>query len=174
MADDTCMLTALDSLDVYSRPDNDASLWGILPPGGCITISGVTADGWLGFDPGVAQAGNSGSFRYRWIAPGGSFTLTGDHDRIETVWGPAAGITYAMTFTTTPIYVEPDTSSFIADSLPGDSAACILSRMDGWYHISTSESPTPDVLSGWVNSMDVSVSGELDTIPELGEPVLPD
>jgi len=53
MNDDTCQLTALDSLDVYSRPDHDASLWGMLHPGGCITISGVTADGWLGFDPGV-------------------------------------------------------------------------------------------------------------------------
>ena len=31
-----------------------------------VITEGRTADGWLGFDPGVAQAANVGIFRLRW------------------------------------------------------------------------------------------------------------
>ena len=168
-----CHLTFSDSLEVYSRPDPVASIWGWILPGDTVTVTARTAEGWLGFDPGSAQAGNSGSFRFRWIAPGTSLSMIGDPGSVEEVWGPSAGITYAMTFYPVPVYVEPDNLSLIADSLPGGSAASIVSRKNGWLLLDTSDGPSPATQSGWILVEDVGISGALDSIPELGDPVLP-
>lgn len=169
----SCLLTVSDSLEVYSRPDPAASIWGWVIPGDTVTVWVKTAEGWLGFDPGTAQAGNSGSFRYRWVDPDASFSLIGNTGSVEEVWGPSAGITYAMTFDPVPVHVEPDTVSMTADSLPGGSAASIVSRRDGWFLVDTSDGPSPGTLSGWILAGEVGISGDLDSIPDLGDPVLP-
>jgi hypothetical protein len=167
------LLTARDTVAVRPRPDSASGVWGQLLPGDSVPLSGVTRDGWLGFDPGVAQAGNSGSFRYRWIAPGGPFLLTGDPGGLDSLWGPAAAVVYAMTFDPVPVFVEPDSLATAADSLPGGSAARIVSRLHGWYLVDPSFGPSPETVSGWVREEDVSVSGDLRMVPLLADPVLP-
>jgi len=167
------LLTAADTVVIRPRPDSASAVWGLLLPGESVPLSGVTLDGWLGFEPGVAQAGNSGSFRYRWIAPGESFLLAGDRDLLDTVWGSSAGIVYAMTFCPVPVFVEPDGFATIADSLPAGSAAVIVSRLSGWYLVDSSAGPTPETESGWVREEDVSISGDLGRVPLLEEPILP-
>jgi hypothetical protein len=153
------LITALDTLCVYSRPDPGMPEWGILAPGDSIAPSARTSDGWLGFDPGVAQAGNSGSFRYRWIAPGGPYSVRGDPESLEVVWGPAAGSAYVMTFDPVPVHSEPDSLSAVLDSLPGNSAAVITDRVPGWFLVNPSEGPSPGTVPGWVREECVSVSG---------------
>lgn len=154
-------LTAEESLTVYARPDSSAGEWGTLAPGDSVSINVRTADGWLGFEPGVAQAGNSGSFRYRWIASGEPFSLVGNTASLQVVWGPSKGIIYAMTFGPVPVHADPDSLSAVVDSLPGNSAAAILSSVQGWYLVDPSEGPSPGTASGWVNSGEISISGEL-------------
>jgi hypothetical protein len=167
------LLTATDTVVVCPRPDSASGLWGLLLPGDSILLAGMTMDGWLGFEPGVAQAGNSGSFRYRWIAPGEPFLLTGDRDDLDILWGSSAGIVYAMTFCPVPVFVEPDSLATVADSLPAGSAAGIVSRTQGWYLVDPSCGPSPETASGWVREEDVSVNGDLGKAPLLGEPLLP-
>ena len=72
----SCQYTANADVTIYMRPATTADVFSEQPAGFTTPIGARTSDGWLGFDPGVAQAANIGSFRLRWLAPG-SGTLSG-------------------------------------------------------------------------------------------------
>ena len=160
-----CILVCLDSVAVFTRPDSSVLFSSSLAPRDQVVISGRTDDGWLGFDPGVAQAANIGSFRLRWIAGDSKYITDGVLSCVPVVWGPQADITYAMIYETSPIYSEPDSNSAVVDSVPSSCAAGILSRTEDWYLLDLSTGPLGLDIEGWIESMDVSVSGNLDTIP---------
>lgn len=159
-----CTLVCLDSTDVFTRPDSSALLMGKLAPRTTVVISGKTVDGWLGFDPGVAQAGNTGSFRYRWISETAQYVLDGQLAEVPVVWGPISGITYAMTGFAEPLYSEPDSSSEIVDSIASSSAAAVIAMNEDWYLVDLSEGPEERDVQGWIPSIGVSVSGSLDSV----------
>ena len=160
-----CILICVDSVDVFTRPDSAALFMSRLAPRNQVVISGKTVDGWLGFDPGVAQAANIGSFRLRWIAGNETFVIDGELSDVPLVWGPAAGITYAMIYLASPLYSEPDLFSAVVDSIPFSSAACIVSRTEDWYFLDLSIGPLGQDIEGWIEAADISVNGNLDTIP---------
>ena len=160
-----CILVCLDSVDVFTRPDSSSLFMSSLAPGDQVVISGRTDDGWFGFDPGVAQAANIGSFRLRWIAADERYVTDGELSCVPVVWGPKAGITYAMIYETSPLYSEPDSLSAVVDSVPSSCAAAIISRTEDWYLLDLREGSLGLDIEGWIESMDVSVSGDLDTIP---------
>ncbi|RKZ09117.1 hypothetical protein DRQ25_07425 [Candidatus Fermentibacteria bacterium] len=160
-----CILVCIDSVDVFNRPDSSAVFVIKLAPDNQVVISGRTVDGWLGFDPGVAQAANIGSFRLRWISGDAQYVTDGVLSSVPVVWGPKAGITYAMIYESSPLYSEPDTNSAVVDSVPSSSAAGIVSRTEDWYLLDLSIGPLGQNVEGWIRSMDVSASGDLDTIP---------
>ncbi len=62
-----CEFTGTADLTVYRLPTADSDIFGTLPAGETHEVLARTADGWVGFDPGVAQAGNTGLARHRWI-----------------------------------------------------------------------------------------------------------
>lgn len=62
-----CNFTANADLTVYRLPDGTSSLFGTISAGETHEALARTADGWIGFDPGVAQAGNVGLARHRWV-----------------------------------------------------------------------------------------------------------
>ena len=64
---ESCTLTANTSVTAYRLPDASSNVFGTMPAGDTFVILARTADGWLGFDPGVAQAANIGLARHRWI-----------------------------------------------------------------------------------------------------------
>lgn len=158
LSESIVMVVAEDSVAVSARPDAADAVWGALVPGDSVVIEATTRDGWLGFDPGVAQAGNSGSFRYRWIGPGRSYSVIGDPSTLEVVWGPRAGIPYAMTFEAVDVHSEPDPLSSVLGQLPGGSAAAIVSQEGDWLEIDPSEGPAPDSPAGWISLTEVSIS----------------
>ena len=160
-----CTLTCTDSVDVFTRPDSSAMLMVRLAPGDQVVLSGRTIDGWLGFDPGVAQAANIGSFRLRWIAGDARYVTDGALSSVPVVWGPQSGITYAMIYESSPLYSEPDSNSAIVDSVPSSSAAGIVLRTEDWYLLDLSIGPLGQGIKGWIRAADVSVNGDLDTIP---------
>ena len=160
-----CLLISLDSIPVFQRPDSCAAVWSMLAAFEGVVLSGRTVDGWLGFDPGVAQAANIGSFRLRWISEGENFVIDGELDSVSVVWGPGADITYAMIYQDSPLFAEPDSLSTVIDSIPSGSAAGIILRTEEWYLLDLNESPLEDSVQGWIQSLPVSVSGDLDTIP---------
>ena len=160
-----CTLICLDSIDVFTRPDSSAMFMIRLAPRNQVIISGRTADGWLGFDPGVAQAANIGSFRLRWIAGDARYVIDGELSSVPVVWGPRVGITYAMIYETSLLYSEPDNTSAIVDSMPSSSAAGIVSKTEDWYLLDLSIGPLGLDIKGWIRAADVSVNGDLDSIP---------
>jgi len=160
-----CTLTCTDSVDVFTRPDSSALLMIRLAPRDQVVLSGRTIDGWLGFDPGVAQAANIGSFRLRWIADDAQYVTDGALSSVPVVWGPRAGITYAMIYESSPLYSEPDSNSAIVDSVPFSCAAAIIFRTEDWYLLDLSDGSLELDIEGWMKAMDVSINGDLDTIP---------
>ena len=161
-----CILIASDSIDIMLRPDSTAAKWSTLPPGDSVNVSGRTESGWLGFDPGVAQAANTGSFRYRWIREGEAFSLRGSIGNVPVVWSPEPGIPYAMIYEDTPIYREPDTLSEQTDSVYAGSAASVISKTENWYLLNLEEGPEPRNGEGWISGQIVSINGDIDSIPE--------
>ena len=63
----TCEFTANVPLTVYRLPDSTSVVFGTMSSGETHTVLAHTAEGWLGFDPGIAQAGNIGLAHHRWV-----------------------------------------------------------------------------------------------------------
>jgi hypothetical protein len=93
-----------------------------------VTIEGRTANGWLGFDPGVAQAANVGAFRLRWLDPEDPVRLEGDCDAVPKVVGPVPGVCYTMPMEETHVYQSPDTASAVVATMNWGDYAMVL----GW------------------------------------------
>lgn len=62
-----CEFTGTTDLTAYRLPDPLSPVFGTIPAGETHEVLARTADGWIGFDPGIAQAGNVGLARHRWI-----------------------------------------------------------------------------------------------------------
>ncbi len=62
-----CEFTGNTALTVYRLPNASSDVFGTLPAGETHEVLARTANGWIGFDPGVAQAGNTGLARHRWV-----------------------------------------------------------------------------------------------------------
>lgn len=147
-----------DTTVSYTRPDSASTLFAQLFPGDTLTVSAVSSSGWLGFDPGVAQAGNVGIFRFRWVPPDGGFELLGDTVAMSPSWTPRAGIPYAMALEDLPVLSEPDSLSAVTDTLPAGSAAAIIQSADDWYRLDLQQGPLDRCAVGWVREEGVSVS----------------
>jgi hypothetical protein len=160
-------LACLDSIPVYARPDSSSDIFASVSPGDSLTILVRTEEGWLGFDPGVAQAPNTGSFRYRWISPHDDFVLSGDPGILPEIWGPDAGPVYGMIAVETVLLSESDSLSAAVDTLPPGSAAAVAGRRDGWLLLDPGQGPAGEGNEGWVPTADISVSGDLDSITEI-------
>ena len=65
--DGPCSFTSHTSLTVYRLPDSGSDVFGTMSAGETHEVLAYTTEGWLGFDPGVAQAGNIGLAHHRWI-----------------------------------------------------------------------------------------------------------
>ncbi|HLC05500.1 MAG TPA: hypothetical protein VJK02_20880 [Anaerolineales bacterium] len=69
-----CMFTANTAVTAYRLPDDSSDVFGTISAGETHEALARTADGWVGFDPGVAQAANVGLARHRWILLNASMT----------------------------------------------------------------------------------------------------
>src|SRR5688572_26794105 len=62
-----CELSGTNAVTIYQRPSAASDEFGTFGPGQTFQPSAKTADGFYGFEPGDAQAGNVGLFRLRWV-----------------------------------------------------------------------------------------------------------
>jgi hypothetical protein len=62
-----CIFTANVDVAAYRLPDWTSAHFGTIPAGETHEVLARTSDGWLGFDPGIAQAGNIGLAHHRWV-----------------------------------------------------------------------------------------------------------
>lgn len=152
------VISVNDTTVSYTRPDSASTFFARLLPGDAVIVSAISSSGWLGFDPGVAQAGNVGVFRCRWVPPDDGYELLGDTAALSPSWTPGAGIPYAMALEDTPVLSGPDSLASVTDTLPAGSAAAIIERADEWYRVDLEQGPLERCVVGWVRMEGISVS----------------
>jgi hypothetical protein len=62
-----CEFAANTAISAYRLPDDSSDFFGTVGSGETHEALARTAEGWLGFDPGIAQAGNIGLAHHRWV-----------------------------------------------------------------------------------------------------------
>jgi hypothetical protein len=162
-----CTYTANADVTIYTRPDTAADVFSEQGAGFSILVSARAAGGWLGFDPGVAQAANIGPFRLRWLPPR-SGTLSGSCS-LPLVWAPQAGVCYDMPMDTTNVYASPDSSSAVLFVLDlGEFAAILGTSPDGnWVQVDLGPGNTGSNVTGWVSASSLNVSGPCSGLPTI-------
>lgn len=154
-----CELVANESTTIYMRPSAAADVFSTLGSGERVDVRFKTADGFYSFDPGVAQAGNVGLFRERWILKSHQVSLVGDCAAVPVVVAPIAGICYAMIMADTPVYSNPDTaSSVLEDLVVGDYAMAIGTSL-GWVQVDLDVSSLMTEGTGWVQDSQIGYNG---------------
>jgi hypothetical protein len=162
-----CEIVADGSTAVYQRPSIASDFFGTLSPGDRMQAAAYTADGWFGFDPGVAQAANVGVFRNRWVQWGAAFHLEGAYDSLPLVVGPPPGVCFLMASNDTPVYASPDVSSAVIATIHLDDYAKAIGRVTGWFKVDLSAGSTGILQQGWIAEDLANLNGPCDGLPTL-------
>ncbi len=145
---------------LYDRPSADAQVFSEVEAGFTAVVTARTSGGWVGFDPGVAQAANSGVFRLRW-AHFGEVTLTGVCVSVsEATWLPAADACYTMPMDSVTVYSGANTSASVLATLePEDFAAVVGYTNNGWAQVDLGPGNTGLTGLGWVEQDTLNLNG---------------
>ncbi|MBN1641124.1 MAG: protein kinase [Anaerolineae bacterium] len=169
-----CEAVANQEVWIYARPpvtellSTTVEIFGKMPAGTRVTVEARTANGWLGFDPGVAQAANVGVFRLRWLDPRDPLTVDGDCGALPEVVGPVPGVCYTMPMEETRVYQSPDTASTVLTTLNWGDYVAVLGQMpdtdgDGmpeWVQVDLSVGSVGLDQQGWVEASTLNLNGD--------------
>jgi hypothetical protein len=161
------VLVASATTNVYQRPFPDANVFGVLASGESIQPAALTADGWIGFDPGTAQAANVGVFRLRWVPPGETTSFEGDCLALPVVVGPPVGVCFLMAMEQITVYAAPDSTSGEVATLQSEDYAAVLGRFESWLQVDLAESSLGLDLPGWVIGEFANFNGPCESLPEI-------
>ncbi|MGB2896729.1 MAG: hypothetical protein WBB65_11275 [Anaerolineales bacterium] len=157
---EACMLSASSAITAYYRPSLLAEPFSDLQLGMSLYATARTANGWIGFDPGYAQAANIGVFHHRWVQEGSTIDLHGDCDSLPIVVGPPPGICFNMFMTDAPLLAEPLPSADVLYLIsPADYAMVIGKSADGWLRIDLNVGNTGQNIAGWVEGINANFNG---------------
>jgi hypothetical protein len=163
-----CEVVAQSEVTVYGRPSADAAVFGVMAPGIRVVAEGRTADGWLGFEPGVAQAANVGVFRLRWVHEGSDVLLEGTCDGLPEVVGPPAGVCFTMPMGEVDVYAEPSRSSQVVTTMTVGDYAAVIGRMgDQWVRVDLGVGNTGLDLRGWIEETTINLNGPCEDLPTI-------
>ena len=129
----SCTISVTNAVPIYQRASAAADEFGMLSPSETFQASAKTADGFYGFEPAIAQAGNVGLFRLRWVLKTNDVTISPGCAGIPTVVAPIAGICYDMMIEDTPIYSSPNTTSALVTTMHAKDYAMVIAHNAGWY-----------------------------------------
>jgi hypothetical protein len=161
-----CEAVAEAKVVVYQRPSSQADVFGSLPFGSRVVVEGRTADGWLGFDPGVAQAANVGIFRLRWVNGSSGVRVEGDCRGVPELPGLPARVCFTMPMDEVLVYAEPSTSAEIVAVLTlGDYAAVTAMTSDEWAAVDLSVGNTALDVQGWILKTTLNLNGPCTYLP---------
>jgi hypothetical protein len=166
----SCTFTATDTVTIYRLPDFASNVFSTVGAGFSLPLNSQTADGWLGFDPGYAQAGNIGPFHNRWIPPDAPVNLSSGCSALPVVWGPPAGVCFVTPGgATINIFAQPDTSSTIAGLLHAYDFGAVLGNLASmdWVKIDLAPSNTGQAVTGWVQQDHVFFQGSCGSVPVI-------
>ena len=161
-----CTLTVASTTTAYNRPSTSASVFATLEPGDPVAVAVRTTDGWLGFEPGVAQAGNVGIFRYRWVPPADANTLAGDCSGLQVVVGPPAGVCFTMAMTETPVYAQPDSTANVVTMLDAGDYAAVTAANSDWLAVDLAQGQPSIKADGWIQRAYANFNGPCDELPD--------
>ncbi|MBX3003901.1 MAG: hypothetical protein KF821_07310 [Anaerolineales bacterium] len=157
--DGACVATTTAKTTIYSRPSQAADPFASVDGGLAQPVSARTEDGWLGFDPGVAQAANMGPFRLRWFWHE-DVQLSGDCAGLPSLWGPEAGYCYDMPMDAVLVHGEPSAAASVLTTLePGQFAAVLGISQAGWAEIDLQLGNTGLAGRGWVDAQTLNLNG---------------
>ncbi len=124
-----------------------------------------TGDGWIGFEPGVAQAANVGVFRLRWIPPEADVGLEGACEDLPEVKGPPVGVCFTMPMDEIDVYAAPDPEAeVIATMAPGDYTA-VTAIGETWAQVDLSVGNLDLVAEGWIDVLTLNLNGPCEALP---------
>lgn len=115
-----CLTAVTGTTTVYSRPSAEAAVFGEIAPVEIVQLAGKTEDGWLGFEPGTAQAPNVGLLRLRWIPPETPNDLSPGCIEVPTVPTLSADACYVMTHGTATVLTEASASGSVLETFSED------------------------------------------------------
>ena len=166
-----CTLSAISDIPAYFRPSTESGVFGTLSAGTSVEATARTADGWIGFEPGVAQAANTGIFRLRWVQETGDVLLDGACGDLPIIEGPPAGICFIMPMVDTPVYEEADPTSSLLTTLTTEEYAAVTGRkLDNWYRVDLAIGNTASVQAGWVEGTAINLNGPCEDLPLINIP----
>ncbi len=130
-----CMLVAQDSVTLYARPSVAAVRFGVLAPGDSVRASG-RAPGFVGIDPGTAQAANVGPFRLRYASSDASFALRGACDALPAQPRVDPVACYLMALGAVRLHARPDTAAAVVATVPAQGFAEATQKTPtGWLRV---------------------------------------
>lgn len=164
-----CEISVPAGVNIYTRPSTEADLFYTSGEGEQIPPAlARTADGWIGFDPGVAQAANVGPFRLRWLQESQA-TLQGDCAALPIVRGPPPGVCFDMIVAPTDVHSGPDLTTSVLITLQPDDYAELLGTTpeQSWAKISLLRGSPSQDLQGWVDIASLNVNGPCSPLPTV-------
>jgi photosystem II stability/assembly factor-like uncharacterized protein len=166
-AQEACTVHSAAGLTAYDRPSLDAQVFGQVPDDIPLPVTGLTQDGWIGFEPGVAQAGNIGLFRLRWLPPG-SGSLEGDCENLPTLPTLPARVCFTMAMGEELIRAGAHEDSPVIGTLQLNAYAEVVSRTpDGWLELDLSQSSMGISGPGWIPAAAANFNGPCDRFAPL-------
>ena len=163
---EACLLSASSAVIAYNRPSLQAEPFGDLPVGMSLYATARTADGWIGFDPGYAQAANIGVFHHRWVQEGPAIDLEGSCDSLPIVVGPPPGICFNMFMTDAPLLEQPLPNAAVLHLISSADYAMVIGKSaDGWLKIDLSVGNIGQDIEGWVEGMNANINGPCTDLP---------
>jgi hypothetical protein len=169
--DSSCTLSAISDVPAYFRPSTESGVFGTFSAGMSVEAIARTADGWIGFEPGVAQAANIGIFRLRWVQNSANISLSDACAGLPVVEGPPAGICFTMAMGDTPVYEEADPASSLVTTLTVEEFAAVTGRtLDNWYRLDLAIGDTSSNRVGWMEGAAINLNGPCDDLPVINIP----
>lgn len=155
-----CTLVTSVSATVFSRPSDQADVFADVEAGFETVVTARTADGWAGFDPGVAQAANIGIFRLRWIFFEDATFSGGCLGIPEETWTPDPVACYTMPMEAVQVYADADDSSDVVATLDIEDFAAVLGlTSDGWAKVDLGLGNTGLTGIGWMDQAALNLNG---------------
>lgn len=154
----TCTRVATRAATILTRPRSGAPKFGQLTVGDRLALVARTADGWVGFSPGSAQAGNSGIFRLRWVRATEAFAPGDSCTQLPLVQAPPLGC-LLMAQHPVVVHEQPAAGASVLSTIPRNSYARVVQASSGhdkWLEIVV---PGRSV-HGYVAPADASLSGD--------------
>jgi hypothetical protein len=164
-----CELVAESAVTVYERPDVSAEVFGTMPPDLRVRVAARTADGWLCFDPAVAQAANVGVFRVRWVPGDSALRLEGRCDSVGEVVGPPSGICFTMPMEEVQVRADADPACEVITTLSYGEYAAVVGRHDGWAQVDLGLGNSGMDATGWVLESTLNLNGPCEDILSSGQ-----